>query len=109
MKHKIFWATWKSASSLEKTILQNEPDGWSVAGMGEVFGGSILILVNDGKAYRHKILQVFWSLKDRLTEIVEQEQEEGESLRGRRSKLRGWEQAVKGSRAGSDGSGSSEK
>jgi hypothetical protein len=77
MKHKILWATWKSASSLEKTILQNEPDGWSVAGMGEVFGGSILILVNDGKAYRHKILQVFWSLKDRLTEIVEQEQEEG--------------------------------
>ncbi len=77
MKHRILWATWKSASSLEKTINDHQPDGWSVAGMGEVFGGSILVLANDGIVYEHKIIQIFWSLKDRLTEIVEEEQEEG--------------------------------
>jgi hypothetical protein len=76
MKHRILWATWKSASSLEKTISDNQPKGWSVAGMGEVFGGSILVLVNDGIVYKHKIIQIFWSLKERLTEIVEQEQDE---------------------------------
>jgi hypothetical protein len=82
MKHRILWATWKSASSLEKTIKDNEADGWSTAGMGEVFGGSILVLVNDGIKYKHKIIQIFWSLKDRLTEIVEQEQEEGWQVAG---------------------------
>jgi hypothetical protein len=82
MKHRILWATWKSASSLEKAISENEPDGWSIAGMGEVFGGSIMVLVNDGIQYRHKIIQIFWSLKDRLTEIVEQEQEEGWQVAG---------------------------
>ena len=77
MEHKILWATWKSASSLEKTIREKEPEGWSINGMGEVFGGSILVLVNDGNIYKHKIIQIFWSLKDRLTETVEQEQDEG--------------------------------
>jgi len=77
MKHRILWATWKSASSLEKTISDNQPTGWSVSGMGEVFGGSILVLVHDGIVYEHKIVQIFWSLKDRLTEIVEKEQIEG--------------------------------
>jgi hypothetical protein len=77
MEHKIMWATWKSASSLEKAIRERESEGWGVVGMGEVFGGSILVLLNDGNLYRHKIIQIFWSLKDRLTEIVEQEQEEG--------------------------------
>jgi len=77
MKHRILWATWKSASSLDKTISDNQSTGWSVAGMGKVFGGSVLILVNDGIVYKHKIIQIFWSLKDKLTEIVEQEEEEG--------------------------------
>ncbi len=77
MRHLIVPATWKSAGALKKLIEEKERDGWSVSALGEVGGGNVLIMVDDGRVYQHDIIQVFWSLRGKIAEIIGRKQKEG--------------------------------
>lgn len=59
MEHKMIDSGWKSLEELNKLIKKHEPDGWSVAAMGDIFDEDILVMVkfNDTPA-NHKVIPV---------------------------------------------------
>ena len=70
-------ASWKSAAAMKKTIKNSELENWNVVALGEVSGGNMLILANDGHQYEHEIIQIFWSLRGKISDIIAEKQEEG--------------------------------
>ncbi|MCD4700663.1 MAG: hypothetical protein K8S24_02285 [Candidatus Aegiribacteria sp.] len=70
-------ASWKSAVAMKKTIENSEKKNWNVVALGEVSGGNMLILANDGHEYEHEIIQIFWSLKGKISDIIAEKQEDG--------------------------------
>ena len=70
-------ASWKSAAAMKKTIENSEKEKWNVVALGEVSGGNMLILANDGHEYEHEIIQIFWSLRGRISDIIAEKQEDG--------------------------------
>ncbi len=70
-------ASWKSAAAMKKTIENSEKEKWNVVALGEVSGGNMLILANDGHEYEHEIIQIFWSLRSRISDIIAEKQEDG--------------------------------
>lgn len=70
-------ASWKSAAAMKKTIKNSEKEKWNVVALGEVSGGNMLILANDGHEYEHEIIQIFWSLRGRISDIIAEKQEDG--------------------------------
>jgi hypothetical protein len=70
-------ASWKSAAAMKKTIQNSEKKCWNVVALGEVSGGTMLILANNGHPYEHEVVQIFWSLKGKISDIIAEKQEEG--------------------------------
>ncbi len=70
-------ASWKSAAAMKKTIENSEKKCWNVVALGEVSGGNMLILANNGHQYEHEVVQVFWSLRGKISDIIAEKQEEG--------------------------------
>ncbi len=70
MEHKLIPATWKSREGLEKVIRDGEADGWSVAALGEVMGGTLLVVIRDGKLYEHQIMSVMTKTGNKVGEIL---------------------------------------
>lgn len=70
-------ASWKSAAAMRKTIENSEKENWNVVALGELSGGNMLILANDGHKYEHEIIQIFWSLRGKISDIISEKQEEG--------------------------------
>ena len=70
-------ASWKSAAAMKKTIENSEKKKWNVFALGEVSGGTMLILANDGHEYEHEIIQIFWSLRGKISDIIAEKQEDG--------------------------------
>jgi len=70
-------ASWKSAAAMKKTIENSEKKNWNVVALGDISGGNTLILVNDGHRYEHEIIQIFWSLRGKISDIIAEKQEEG--------------------------------
>ncbi|RKZ10475.1 hypothetical protein DRQ25_02825 [Candidatus Fermentibacteria bacterium] len=70
-------ASWKSAAAMKKTIENSEKKSWNVVALGEVSGGNMLILANNGHQYEHEVVQVFWSLRGKISDIIAEKQEEG--------------------------------
>ncbi|MEN8209220.1 MAG: hypothetical protein ABFR50_08215 [Candidatus Fermentibacteria bacterium] len=62
---------------MKKTIMSSEKKNWNVVALGEVSGRNMLILANDGYEYEHEIIQIFWSLRGRISDIIAEKQEEG--------------------------------
>ncbi len=77
MEHKVIAASWKSRGALEKVIRDMEPDGWSVATLGEVFSGSILVMIREGGLWNHEVVQLFWKMKDNVAQLIGQKEKEG--------------------------------
>lgn len=80
MEHKIIPASWKSSGGLRKVIAENEPEGWSVAALGEVFGGNVLVLIrpkDSDTVWEHDVLQLFWKLRDSVASLIRDRQQEG--------------------------------
>ncbi len=77
MEHRVITASWKSRGSLEKVIRDLEPDGWSVATLGEVFTGSILVLIRSGGVWNHEVIQLYWKMKDNVAQLVKEKEKEG--------------------------------
>lgn len=77
MKHMMIPASWKSASAMRKTIETREQEKWSVVALGDVSGVNTLILVDDGFRYEHEVIQIFWSLKGKVNDIISEKQDEG--------------------------------
>ena len=74
MEHKIILATWKTKEKLAEIIHSYEEEGWSVAALGEVFGGDLLVLVKDGNRYKHEIMPVFLKTKEKLKDILSEKE-----------------------------------
>lgn len=70
-------ASWKSAAAMKKTIENSERENWNVVALGEVSGGTMLILANDGHEYEHEIIQIFWSLRGKISDIIAEKQKDG--------------------------------
>ncbi len=70
-------ASWKSAAAMKKTIENSEIKNWNVVALGELSGGTTLILANDGHEYEHEIIQIFWSLRGKISDIISEKQEDG--------------------------------
>ncbi len=77
MKHLLVPASWKSATSMRKTIAEKEQENWSVVALGDISGANTLILVDDGKRYEHEVIQIFWSLRGRVKDIIAEKQKDG--------------------------------
>lgn len=77
MEHKMVKADWKSSGQLSDVIRKNEKKGWSVVSLGDVFGGSLLVLARDGIRYEHQVVQIFWKLKGKVSRIIAERQREG--------------------------------
>lgn len=76
MEHRVIAASWKSRMSLEKVIRDLEPEGWSVATLGEVFSGSILVMVREGGTWTHQVVQLFWKMKDNVAQMIREYERE---------------------------------
>ncbi|NOQ23576.1 MAG: hypothetical protein GQ565_13135 [Candidatus Aegiribacteria sp.] len=70
-------ASWKSAAAMTKTIKNSEKQNWNVVALGDISGRNILILANDGHKYEHEIIQIFWSLRSKISDIIAEKQDEG--------------------------------
>ncbi len=70
-------ASWKSAAAMKKTIENSEKMNWNVVALGDISGTNMLILVNDGYRYEHEIIQIFWSLKGKVSDIIAEKQKDG--------------------------------
>lgn len=70
-------ASWKSAAAMKKTIENSEQMNWNVVALGDISGRNMLILANDGHKYEHEIIQIFWSLRGKISEIIAEKQDEG--------------------------------
>ncbi len=70
-------ASWKSAAAMKKTIENSEQMNWNVVALGDISGRNMLILANDGHKYEHEIIQIFWSLRGKISDIIAEKQEEG--------------------------------
>jgi hypothetical protein len=77
MEHRVLPATWKSRGSLSRVISDMESTGWSVATLGEVFSGSILVMVRDGTMWVHEVVQLFWKMKDNVAGVIQEREREG--------------------------------
>ncbi len=77
MEHKFISATWKTKDGLEEIIKTHQREGWSVAALGEVFGGQVLILTKDGNYYEHDIISTMWKTSKKLEEAVSRKGIEG--------------------------------
>lgn len=77
MEHKLIRATWKSSKGLIDIISKCEVGGWSVAALGEIFGGNVLVFLKDGNYYTHEVIQIFWKLREKVTEIIQKKEEDG--------------------------------
>lgn len=77
MEHRVITASWKSRGSLEKVIRDLEPDGWSVATLGEVFSGSVLVMIRNEGIWAHEVIQLFWKMKDNVAQLVREKEKEG--------------------------------
>ena len=70
-------ASWKSAAAMKKTVETREVQGWQVAALADVSGANTLIMVDDGDMYKHEIIQVFWSLRGKVSDIITEKENEG--------------------------------
>jgi hypothetical protein len=70
-------ASWKSAAAMKKTIENKEKENWNVVALGDISGANMLIFANDGYTYEHDIIQIFWSLRSKVSDIIAEKQEEG--------------------------------
>lgn len=70
-------ASWKSAAAMKKTIKNKEKDNWNVVALGDISGGNMLILANNGHKYEHEVIQIFWSLKGKVSDIIAEKQDDG--------------------------------
>jgi len=70
MEHKIIAATWKSPDSLFEIIQSHESEQWSVAALGEVFGGDVLVLVKDGSSYEHELVKVLFKTREKIKSLI---------------------------------------
>jgi hypothetical protein len=77
LKHLIIPASWKSAGAMKKTIKDKEKDNWNVVALGDISGGNMLILANNGHKYEHEIIQIFWSLRGKVSDIISEKQDDG--------------------------------
>lgn len=77
MEHRVITASWKSRGSLEKVIRDLEPDGWSVVTLGEVFSGSVLVMLRDGGTWSHEVVQLFWKMKDNVSQLIKEKERGG--------------------------------
>lgn len=77
MKHLMIPASFKSAAAMRKTIETREKENWSVAALGDISGANTLIFVDDGHRYEHEVIQIFWSLRSKVKDIIAEKQEEG--------------------------------
>jgi len=62
---------------MKKTIENREKENWNVVALGDISGGNMLILAQDGYTYEHEIIQIFWSLKGKVSDIIAEKQEDG--------------------------------
>ncbi len=62
---------------MKKTIENREKENWNVVALGDISGGNMLILVDNGFAYEHEVIQIFWSLKGKISDIIAEKQEAG--------------------------------
>ncbi|NLP05223.1 hypothetical protein GX411_04675 [Candidatus Fermentibacteria bacterium] len=77
MEHRVLPATWKSKGSLARVIADMESGGWSVATFGEVFSGSILVMIRDGRLWTHEVVQLFWKMKDNVAQLIREREKDG--------------------------------
>jgi hypothetical protein len=77
MQHKIIPATFKTKDALVKVIQDHEAEGWSVAAMGVIFGGDILVLQKGAHKYEHEVVPVMLKTRDRVEEIIVEKEAEG--------------------------------
>lgn len=70
-------ASWKSATAMKKTIKDKEKDNWNVVALGDISGGNMLILANNGYKYEHEVIQIFWSLRSKVSDIIAEKQDDG--------------------------------
>ena len=77
MEHKIIPATWKSKETLLEKIKSHEKEQWSVAALGEIFGGDLLILVKNGKYYEHEMIPVMVKTRKKVEGIIAEKEAEG--------------------------------
>jgi hypothetical protein len=70
-------ASWKSAAALRKSVEEHEKENWSVVALGDISGANTLIFANDGHRYEHEIIQIFWSLRGKVKDIIAEKQEDG--------------------------------
>ena len=77
MEHKIIPATFKTREALLKVIEEHEGEGWSVAAMGVVFGGDILVLLKGAHKYEHEVVPVMLKTRDKVEEIIVEKEVEG--------------------------------
>jgi hypothetical protein len=77
MEHRIVTANWKSRGSLQKVIAEMEPEGWSVATLGEVFNGSILVMVRSDGRWMHEVVQLFWTMRDKVQQMIREREKDG--------------------------------
>jgi hypothetical protein len=69
-------ASWKSAAAMKKTIKNKEKDNWSVVALGDISGRNMLIFVDDGNNYEHEVIQIFWSLRGKVSDIIAEKQDD---------------------------------
>ncbi len=77
MEHRIVPANWKSRGSLAKVISEMEADGWSVATLGEVFNGSMLVMTRDSRHWTHEVMQLFWKMRDTVEQTIREREKDG--------------------------------
>jgi hypothetical protein len=77
MEHRIVPANWKSRGSLQKVIVEMEAEGWSVATLGEVFNGSMLVMTRDSMKWTHEVVQLFWKMRDNVEQMIREKEKIG--------------------------------
>jgi hypothetical protein len=77
MEHRIVPANWKSRGSLARVIAEMEEEGWSVATLGEVFNGSLLVMTRDGGKWSHEVVQLFWKMRDNVEHMIHEREKQG--------------------------------
>ncbi len=77
MEHKIIPSTWKTKDGMIRQIKEYEAEGWSVSGLGEVFGSIILVMIKGAHRYEHDVVPVMLKTRDVVKEIIEEREQDG--------------------------------
>ncbi len=78
MEHKLIDSGWSSPEELRDLIKGQEPEGWSVAAIGDLFGEDIMVMVRFNETpSNHEVIPVDVSSMPELKLVIAEKIAEG--------------------------------